>query len=66
LNGMGQLQGTQVVKSDYYSCCLPVINSKNKTLYSINQDKNDEQIKNVINYCIEQNYQRIPFSCNTK
>lgn len=52
LNTMARLYGTQIVKTPYNSNYLPVMNSKNKTLYSINlhQGFNDIQLNKVRDY----------------
>ncbi len=55
LNIMSQLNGTTVVKADYNSVLLPVINFNNVKLSSINVTlgKNDKQLDDVRNYYIE-------------
>ena len=55
LNSMSRLNNTQIVKSDYYSCLLPVYNFHDVKLSSINVklSENDKQINAVRNYYIE-------------
>lgn len=55
LNIMARLYLTTIVKSDYYSCLLPIYNFKNINLYAINQSlgENDKQLKAVRNHYIE-------------
>ena len=52
LNAMCRLNNTKIIKTDYSSNLLPVINLMNSTLSSenINLYKNDIQIRNVQNY----------------
>ena len=52
LNCMSRLNGTTIVKSDYFSYCLPIIYLRNKKLYltNVSLGKNDEQLNNIINY----------------
>jgi hypothetical protein len=52
LNFMSQLNETSIVKTDYYSVCLPVLNWNDKTLSEINVEnlKNDVQLNSLRNY----------------
>jgi len=55
LNVMARLKGTMIVKTQYNSNYLPVMNANNKTLYSINllQGHNDIQLNKVRKYYID-------------
>ena len=65
LNAMSQMQGVQIVKSDYYSHCLPIINRNNSTLSYINNQmkQNDNQLKAVRDYFLnsKDGGDRVPF-----
>ncbi|MEO0038715.1 MAG: hypothetical protein RIQ59_1926 [Bacteroidota bacterium] len=52
LNGMARMSSTKVVKSDYYSSLLPIINYNNFSLFQINSghNLNDIQIAKVREY----------------
>ena len=61
LNVMTYLNETNIIKTDYYSACLPIINRNNKTLSSENLNGlNDIQINAVREYCIN-NLGKDPF-----
>lgn len=55
LNVMARLKGTNVAKTSYYSEYLPVLNSNDITLTSVNVNEglNDIQLKSVRDYCIK-------------
>lgn len=55
LNIMSRLNSTTIVKSNYFSCLLPVFNFKNINLYSINlvEGENDRQIEYLRDYYIK-------------
>jgi hypothetical protein len=55
LNIMSRLNSTTIVKSNYYSSLLPIINFRNINLYSTNliQGENDKQLQEIRNYYIK-------------
>jgi len=62
LNCMGRLNNTTVVKTDYYSICLPLLFLKNRQLKQINlnQRGNDIQLDTVRKHCLDK-YGTDPF-----